>query len=67
MCLIGRELPCLHTVQAFDDEAKFFRAAERRGLEGNVSRRQAEPSRDWEGEEGGAPRMLGYRQWRQLH
>ena len=43
---------CLHPVQAFDDGAKLLEAAEQRGLEGIVSKRQASayssgPSRDW--------------------
>ena len=43
---------CLHLVQAFDNGAKLLAAAERHGLEGIVSKRQASayrsgPSRDW--------------------
>ena len=34
MCPIGRELPGLHPLQAFEHGAKPFRRAERRGLEG---------------------------------
>jgi ATP-dependent DNA ligase len=51
--LVGRaDIPCLHLVQAFDDGAKLPEAAERHGLEGIVSKRQASayssgPSRDW--------------------
>jgi bifunctional non-homologous end joining protein LigD len=50
--LVGRDFPCLHPVQTFEDGAKLLEAAERHGLEGIVSKRQASayrsgPSRDW--------------------
>jgi len=46
------DIHCLHLVQAFDNGAKLLEAAERHGLEGIVSKRQASayrpgPSRDW--------------------
>jgi bifunctional non-homologous end joining protein LigD len=51
--LVARSsVPCLHLVWGFDDGAKLLEAAERHGLEGIVSKRQASayrsgPSRDW--------------------
>jgi len=51
--LVARSsVPCLHLVQGFDNGAKLLKAAERHGLEGIVSKRQASayasgPSRDW--------------------
>jgi bifunctional non-homologous end joining protein LigD len=51
--LVARtEVHCLHLVQGFDNGAKLLAAAERHGLEGVVSKRQASayrsgPSRDW--------------------
>jgi ATP-dependent DNA ligase len=45
-------VPCMHLVWGFDDGAKLLKVAERHGLEGIVSKRQASayrsgPSRDW--------------------
>jgi len=45
-------VPCLHLVWGFDDGAKLLKVAERHGLEGIVSKRQASayrsgPSRNW--------------------
>jgi bifunctional non-homologous end joining protein LigD len=50
--LVRSEVSCLHLVRCFDDGAALFIAAERHGLEGIVSKRQASayssgPSRDW--------------------
>ena len=50
--VLRSDVHCLHPVQAFDDGAKLPEAAERHGLEGIVSKRQASPyrsgpSRDW--------------------
>jgi len=52
MRLVGRDFPCLHPVQTFDDGAKLLEAAAGHGLEGIVSKRKASayrsgPSRDW--------------------
>ena len=50
--VLRSDVHCLHPVQAFDDGAKLLEAAERHGLEGIVSKRQASPYRsgpssDW--------------------
>jgi hypothetical protein len=50
--VLRSDVHCLHPVQMFDDGAELLEAAERHGLEGIVSKRQASPyrsglSRDW--------------------
>ena len=60
---------CLHLVQGFDDGAKLLEAAERHGLEGIVSKRQASayrsgPSRDWVKMKTAAWRAANRERWR---
>ena len=60
---------CLHLVQAFDNGAKLLQAAERQGLEGIVSKRQASayrsgPSRDWVKVKSAAWKEANRERWR---
>jgi bifunctional non-homologous end joining protein LigD len=69
MRLVGREFPCLHPVQTFEDGAKLLEAAERHGLEGIVSKRKASayhsgPSRDWVKTKTAAWREANRERWR---
>ena len=63
------DVHCLHLVQGFDDGAKLLEAAERHGLEGIVSKRQASayrsgPSRDWVKIKTAAWRAANRERWR---
>ena len=67
--LAGSEVPCLHLVRCFDDGAALFIAAERHGLEGIVSKRQAStyrsgPWRDWVKVKTEAWRAANRERWR---
>jgi bifunctional non-homologous end joining protein LigD len=70
--LVARSsVPCLHLVWGFDDGAKLLQAAERQGLEGIVSKRQASayrsgPSRDWVKVKTAAWREANRERWRQF-
>jgi bifunctional non-homologous end joining protein LigD len=60
---------CLHLVWGFDDGAKLLEVAERHGLEGIVSKRQASayrsgPSRDWVKVKTAAWRETNRERWR---
>ena len=62
-------MPCLQLVQAFDNGAKLLAAAERHGLEGIVSKRQASvyrsgPSRDRVKTKTAAWRAANRERWR---
>jgi bifunctional non-homologous end joining protein LigD len=62
---------CLHLVWGFDDGAKLLKAAERHGLEGIVSKRQASayssgPSRDWVKIKSAGWRAANRERWRQF-
>jgi bifunctional non-homologous end joining protein LigD len=59
----------LHLVQGFDNGAKLLEAADRHGLEGIVSKRQASayrsgPSRDWVKVKTAAWRAANRERWR---
>jgi len=68
--LVARsDIHCLHVVQAFDDGVKLLEAAERHGLEGIVSKRQASayrsgPSHDWVKAKTAAWRTANRDRWR---
>ena len=68
--LVARtQVDCLHLVQGFDNGAKLFKAAERHGLEGIVSKRarsayRSGPSRDWVKIKTAAWRAANRERWR---
>jgi len=68
--LVSRaELPCLHLVRAFEDGARLFKAAERHGLEGIVSKRRdapylSGPSKAWVKVKTAAWREANRERWR---
>jgi bifunctional non-homologous end joining protein LigD len=67
--LVQSEVSRLHVVRSFDDGAALFIAAERHGLEGIVSKRQASPyssgpSRDWVKVKAAAWRAANRERWR---
>jgi bifunctional non-homologous end joining protein LigD len=68
--LVARSsVQCLHLVWGFDNGAKLLEAAERQGLEGIVSKRQASayrsgPSRDWVKTKTAAWRAANRERWR---
>ena len=68
--LVARsDVYCLHLAQVFDNGAKLLKAAERHGLEGIVSKRQASayrsgPSHDWVKTKTAAWRVANRDRWR---
>jgi bifunctional non-homologous end joining protein LigD len=68
--LVARtQVHCLHLVQGFDNGTKLFKAAERPGLEGIVSKLQSPayysgPSRDWVKVKTEAWRVANRERWR---
>jgi bifunctional non-homologous end joining protein LigD len=68
--LVARtQVHCLHLVQGFDNGTKLFKAAERHGLEGIVSKLQSSiyysgPSRDWVKIKTEAWRVANRERWR---
>ena len=67
--VLRSDVHCLHPVQAFDDGAKLLEAAERHGLEGIVSKRQASPYRsgpssDWVKTKTAAWRVANRDRWK---